>query len=87
MTLKRSKEKLSTYPDAEQAILSLQQEYDLLISKINDFYQVKKELLAVKRARVFAEVEKSDLMTQYKELNQHLKIQRHRWQTITVKLA
>ena len=87
MTLKRSKEKLSTHPDAEQAILSLQQEYDLLISKMNDFYQVKKELLAVKRARVFAEVEKSDLMAQYKELNRHLNDQRHRWQMITAKLA
>ena len=51
------------------------------------FFQVKKELLAVKRARVFAEVEKSDLMTQYKELNRHLNDQRHRWQMITAKLA
>ena len=87
MTLKRSKEKLSTHPDAEQAILNLQKEYDLLISKINDFYQVKKELLTVKRARVFAEVEKSDVITRYKELQQHLNDQRIRWQVITTKLA
>jgi stearoyl-CoA desaturase (delta-9 desaturase) len=87
MTLKRSKEKLSTHPDAEQAILKLQQEYDLLIGKINDFYQVKKELLTLKRARVFAEVEKSDLIIRYKELHQHLNAQRIRWQVITTKLA
>ena len=87
MTLKRSKEKLSSQPNAEQAIASLQQEYDLLVSKINDFYQVKKELLTIKRARVLAEVEKSDLVIQYKELNRHLNAQRHRWQRITTKLA
>jgi stearoyl-CoA desaturase (delta-9 desaturase) len=87
MTLKRSKEKLSARPNAEQALVSLQQEYDLLISKINDFYQVRKKLLAAKRELVLAEVEKSDLMIQYKELNRHLEVQRHRWQIITAKLA
>ena len=59
--------------------------YSLLM--ISNFYQIRKKLLTVKRARMFAEVEKSDLMTQYKELNRHLKAQRHRWQTITAKLA
>ena len=87
MTLKRSKEKLSTRPNPEQALISLQQEYDLLISKINDFYQIRKKLLTAKRELVLAEVEKSDLMTQYKELNRHLEIQRHRWQMMTAKLA
>jgi stearoyl-CoA desaturase (delta-9 desaturase) len=65
----------------------LQQEYDLLIKKINDFYQVRKKLLAFKSELVLAEVEKSDLMTQYKELQRHLEDQRHRWQTMTTKLT
>ena len=51
--------------------------YSLLM--ISNFYQIQKKLLTVNRARMFAEVEKSDLMTQYKELNQHLKAQYHRW--------
>jgi stearoyl-CoA desaturase (delta-9 desaturase) len=55
VTLKRSKEKLIAHPNAEQALISLQQEYDL--------------------------------MTQRKELNRHLEVQRHRWQIMTAKLA
>jgi hypothetical protein len=55
VTLKRSKEKLIEHPNAEQALISLQQEYDL--------------------------------MTQRKELNRHLEVQRHRWQIMTAKLA
>ena len=78
MMLKRSKEKLSTHPNAEQALINLQQEYDLLIKKINHFYQVRKQLLTTKRELVLAEIEKSDLMTQYKELQDHLEVQRHR---------
>lgn len=87
MTLKRSKEKLRTHPDAEQALISLEKEYDLLIKKINDFYQVRKKLLTAKREQVLVEVEKSDLMAQYKELQRHLEVQRHRWQKMTTKLA
>lgn len=87
MVLKRSKEKLQSQPNAEQALINLQQEYDLLISKMNAFYQVKKALVSAKREQVIAEVEKSDLIIQYKELKKHLKNQRQRWQIMTTKLT
>lgn len=41
---------------------------------INGFYQIRTKLLAVKQSWIFAEVEKSDLIAQYKELNENLKV-------------
>jgi len=87
MTLKRSKDSLIHLPNAEQAISQLQQEYDLLISKLNDYYQVRKALLLEKREQVLADVEKSELMKQYQELKTKVAEQRKSWQLLTAKLA
>jgi len=87
MTLKRSKEKLTKLPNTEQAIMQLQQEYDLLISKFNDFYQVRKALLNAKREQVLADVEKSELMKQYHDLKFKFSEQQKSWHLLTAKLA
>jgi len=87
MTLKLSKDKLIRLPNTEQSILHLQHEYDLLISKLNDYYQIRKTLLTEKREQVLADVEKSDLMKQYKELKLKLTEQQKNWQMLTAKLV
>ena len=87
MTLKLSKDKLTRLPHAAQALLQLQQEYDLLISKLNAYYQVRKTLLAAKREQVLADVEKSELMKQYQDLKLKLTEQQKNWQMLTEKLA
>jgi stearoyl-CoA desaturase (delta-9 desaturase) len=87
MVLKKTKAKLVTYPNADQSIAYVQQEYDLLIKKINDFYQIRKTLLAAKREKVIADVEKSELMAHYQELKQHLIIQRKSWYLLTENLT
>jgi len=87
MTLKRSKDKLIRLPNAEQTIMQLQQEYDLLITKLNAYYQVRKTLLSAKREQVLADVEKSELMKQYQELKDKVIEQRKSWQLLTAKLA
>jgi len=87
MTLKVSKDKLIRLPNTEQSILHLQHEYDLLISKLNDYYQIRKTLLTEKREQVLADVEKSDLMKQYKELKLKLTEQQKNWQMLTAKLV
>ena len=87
MTLKRTKDKLHARPNTEQALINLQHEYDLLISKVNDFYLVRKTLIAEKRQQVLVEVEKSELMKQYQELKANLVEQRKTWQLLTAKLA
>ena len=87
MTLKRSQLKLKSHPEAELMLERLQQEYDALVAKLNEFYAARKKLLAEKRDQLLADVEKSELVKQYKELKLHLAEQRRSWHLLTAKLA
>ena len=87
MKLKRTKAKLVSCPNAEQSIAYLQQEYDILIAKLNAYYQIRKTVIAAKREQVIADVENSELMTQYQELKQRLIEQRRSWYLLTEKLT
>jgi len=90
MVLKRSQDKVTNLANAEQAKLQLQQlqhEYDLLISRLNAYYQVRKALLIEKREQVMVDVEKSELMKQYQDLKFKVSEQRKAWQLLTAKLA
>lgn len=87
MVLKRNQQKLSNHPDAEQLLEHLQHEYDALILKLNAFYDVKKTLIANKRDKLIADVERSELVSQYKELKQRLIDQQQSWQFFIEKLA
>ena len=87
MTLKRSKQKLLLHPDAEQMLERLQHEYDHLIVKVNEFYAARKQLIACRRDKFIADVEKSELANQYQELKFRLAQQRQSWQFFIEKLA
>jgi len=87
MMLKRSQDKVTSLPNAEQAKQQLQHEYDLLISRLNAYYQVRKALLIERREQVMVDVEKSELMKQYQELKHKVSEQRKAWQLLTAKLA
>lgn len=87
MVLKSSKERLSQLPNAEHTIVQLQQEYDLLINKLNAYYQVRKALFTSKRKQVLADVERSELMKQYQELKLKLSEQQKSWQLLIARLA
>jgi len=87
MMLQRSKQKLKFHPEAEQLLTRLQQEYDTLIIKVNEFYDARKQLVASKRDKLIADVENSELVLQYKELKQRLAEQQRSWQIFVEKLA
>ena len=87
MTLKHTKAKLITHPNTEQTLIYLQQEYELLVNKINEYYLVRKKVLQARREHLRVEVEKSDLMAHYQELKLRLTEQRRSWQTLTEKLG
>jgi stearoyl-CoA desaturase (delta-9 desaturase) len=87
MTLKRTKEKLIVLPNTEKTIMHLQNEYDLLIKKLNDFYQIRKALLQAKGEQVMQEVESSELRAQYLEIKKTLIAQQRNWHLMTAKLA
>jgi stearoyl-CoA desaturase (delta-9 desaturase) len=87
MVLLRSKQKLSSHPDAELLLERLQHEYDALIHKVNEFYAARKVLIASKRDKLIADVENSDVMAQYQEIKRHLAEQQRSWQLMVEKLA
>ncbi len=87
MTLKRTKEKVLSQPNAEQLLNYIQQEHEVLISKINAYYLVKKKVIREKKEQLLAEVESTELMMQYQELKLRMVEQHRRWQLLTEKLS
>jgi stearoyl-CoA desaturase (delta-9 desaturase) len=87
MVLKRSQQKLNMHPDAEVLLERLQHEYDALLLKVNEFYAIKKALITSKRDKLIEDVEKSELVHQYKELKQRLAEQQQSWQFFIEKFA
>lgn len=87
MMLKRSKQRLISHPDAEELLQKLELEYEALLDKLTEFYEVKKQLIIVKKEQLVNEVENSDLMMQFKELKLKVAEQQRSWQLLTAKLA
>lgn len=87
MTLKTSQEKLHAHPEADKIAAKLQQEYDVLIVKLNELYQAKKALLVAKKDAFFCEVEHSELIKQYHELKTKFSIQKRHWHQLTQQIT
>ncbi len=87
MTLKQTKAKVQSQPNAEQLLSYLQQEHEMLINKINAYYQIKKKVIHEKKVQLLAEVESTELIVQYQELKLRMIEQHRSWQLLTKKLA
>ncbi len=74
-------------PNREELLQRLQKEYDQLIEHMQEFYQVKKDWLAVKTDRLAQGMEKSQLHRQYKELKQQFAEQQKYWKTLMMQYA
>lgn len=79
MQLQNMKEKVSALPDAEEVMLRLQKEYDLLVQKMAEFYATKKQLMGSKRQELKAGYSNLELASKYKELKRSLAIQKAKW--------
>ncbi|GLX83120.1 acyl-CoA desaturase [Thalassotalea eurytherma] len=87
MTLKRTQLRIAQHPNAEAMLDKLEQEYDLVVSKLNAFYDAKKQLIATKKAELLSDVENSELNKQYVELKARFNEQKKRFTLMTAKLA
>lgn len=85
--LKNSIHKLSRLPDADIMMQRLQQEYDLLIEKINDFYQTRKQWLESQKQAMRDNYDNSSLAQSYAELKKALDEQKKNWQLLNARLA
>jgi len=87
MVLKQNQKKLALHPEAELLLQKLQHEYDALMTQLNEFYAAKKQLLASKKVKIIADVERSELIQQYKELKSKFIQQQQHWQFFIKNLA
>lgn len=83
MQLSRLQQKVKHLPDAEQILQTLEQEYNLLITRLQDYYQVKKELLQRKKQQLVEQYSQCEFKQRYSEFKQHLYLQRQQWAQLT----
>lgn len=79
MQLQRSKNQVATLANAEEILLKLQSEYELLVQKMTDYYAAKKHIMAIKKRDLKLSYEKLELHHKYKELKLNFALQREKW--------
>ncbi len=79
MQLQQASEKVSQLPNAEEVMQKIQEEYDLLMQRMSDYYTAKKRLMKVRQKCIKRSVERIELDFNYKELKNNLALQREKW--------
>lgn len=79
MQLQRTQARLSKLPHTEEIMAKVQQEYDLLLQRMVEFYATKKQLMDANKKKLLRSYEKRDLDCKYRQLKQTLAIQQAKW--------
>lgn len=82
MQLQHAQAKLSVLPNAEEILHGLQQEYDVIVQKMAEFYATKKRLIEVRKQNIKRSYERLELDFKYKELKYNLELQQQKWLTL-----
>lgn len=72
---------------SQEKLHLLQQEYDVLLAKLQHFCQLKKQLLEAKKNNMLAQCEKSALIKQYRELEKNWYQQKQAWLKLNKQFA
>ncbi|NTS78885.1 fatty acid desaturase [Catenovulum sp. SM1970] len=70
--LEQAKDKLLALPNAAAHIEKLEQEYEVLLKRINAFYSTQKRFIDLKKKKLVKDVEKTELYRQLQDMNQQL---------------
>ncbi len=79
MLLKRTQQKIMHRADKQQIAEKLQQEFDALVSNMNEYYEVKKQLIESKREDVVKKYEHSVLKVRYQQIKMNFEQQKKNW--------
>ena len=79
MQLQRASEQVSVLPNAEELMHTIEQEYELLMQRMSDYYAAKKRLMKVKQKSLKRSIEGLELTYKYKELKHALAVQKEKW--------
>lgn len=70
--LLKAQAKSATLPNSEEVLAKLQEEYEQLIEKIQEFYAAKKEWFEAKTSEIVESYDKLDVRKEYEQLKQSL---------------
>lgn len=87
MELQRIQSYLSRKPDCGYRLEILQQEYDVLLTKLTDYYSVKKRIIELRKRKLLKKVENAELVQQYKDLKLRFNQQKRSWQVLAASYA
>lgn len=73
--------------DVQARIRLLEEEYELLMSKISDYYAAKKRMVELKKKHLTKHYENFEFMQQYNDMKLHLQEQRKSWKMLTAQYA
>lgn len=79
MQLQKTSAKLAAIPDADELLVKVQQEYDLLVQKMTAYYGAKKRLMTIRKRHLARSVERLEIDFHYKELKHALALQKEKW--------
>lgn len=79
MQLQKTQAKVSSLPNAEEIMLKVQSEYDLLVQRMAAYYSAKKQFMDLKRRKLKLDYENLDFDFRYKELKQNFILQKQKW--------
>ncbi|KIE21391.1 acyl-CoA desaturase [Vibrio sinaloensis] len=72
--------KIENLPNASQLKEALNREFEQLITKMSDYYEIKKQVLEAQKSSLTEKYECSLLKLRYQQLKQELSSQRKRWE-------
>lgn len=79
--------KISMLPNAKQLNEALNEEFEALVSKLSDYYELKKQLVEAKKSDLVKKYEHSVLLLRYKQLKKDLENQRRSWNCLVAQYA
>ncbi len=79
--------KISMLPNAKQLNEALNEEFEALVSKLSDYYELKKQLVEAKKSDLVKKYEHSVLLLRYKQLKKDLENQRRSWNSLVAQYA
>jgi stearoyl-CoA desaturase (delta-9 desaturase) len=87
--LNKTKSRLSklSIPNREQVIASIHEEYEQMLSRMNEYYTVKRQWLEARRDEMVENFDKTQLNTRYLELKRMWEFQQKRWQLTVMQYA
>ncbi|SEA72786.1 acyl-CoA desaturase [Alkalimonas amylolytica] len=91
MQLQHARARLSALPDAEQILHKVELEYELLLERMQAYYELKKSLLMQRKQQLQSSLQEHyaelNIQKQYQELKALFTEQRRHWRRLTTELA